>query len=159
MPIWLGIVIGVVCFLAGAALMFLVPFVRNNIVKNNAKKIIRDAEIKAEHITKNAQLDGKQAVNELKQEANREIHERKQELQQQERSLQQREQSIDRRDAALLAKENSLDEKNETLSRRLKELELNSKKRSIASSSNLKKSLKCPPKKLETNSSPEWNPK
>ena len=123
MPIWLGIVIGVVCFLAGAALMFLVPFVRNNIVKNNAKKIIRDAEIKAEHITKNAQLDGKQAVNELKQEANREIHERKQELQQQERSLQQREQNIERRDAGLIAKENALDEKNETLSRRLKEVD------------------------------------
>ena len=123
MPIWLGIVIGVVCLLLGVALMFLIPFIRNNIAKNNAKKIIRDAEIKAEHITKNAQIDGKQAVNELKQEANREIHERKQELQQQEKSLQQREQSIDRRDAALLAKENSLDEKNETLSRRLKELD------------------------------------
>ena len=123
MPIWLGIVIGVVCLLLGVALMFLIPFVRNNIAKNNAKKIIRDAEIKAEHITKNAQLDGKQAVNELKQEANREIHERKQELQQQEKSLQQREQSIDRRDAALLAKENTLDEKNETLNRRLKELD------------------------------------
>ena len=59
MPIWLGIVIGVVCLLLGVALMFLIPFIRNNIAKNNAKKIIRDAEIKAEHITKNAQLDGK----------------------------------------------------------------------------------------------------
>ena len=120
MPIWVAILIGVLCLVAGAAVAFLIPFVRNNFAKNNAKKIIRDAEIKAEHITKNAQIDGKQAVNELKQEANREIHERKQELQQQEKSLQQREQSIDRRDAALLAKENSLDEKNETLSRRLK---------------------------------------
>ena len=123
MPIWLGILIGVLCLLAGAAIAFLIPFVRNNFAKNNAKKIIRDAEIKAEHITKNAQIDGKQAVNELKQEANKEIHERKQELQQQEKSLQQREQSIDRRDAALLAKENSLDEKNETLSRRLKDMD------------------------------------
>ena len=123
MPIWLSIIIGVVCLLAGAALMFLIPFIRNNFAKNNAKKIIRDAEIKAEHITKNAQIDGKQAVNEMKQEANREIHERKQELQNQEKSLNQREQNIERRDAALIAKENSLDEKNETLSRRLKELD------------------------------------
>ena len=68
MPIWLGIIIGVVCFLLGAALMLLIPFIRSNIAKNTSKKIIRDAEIKAEHITKNAQLDGKQAVNELKQE-------------------------------------------------------------------------------------------
>ena len=119
----LPIIVGVVCLCLGVAIAFLVPFVRNNMAKNNAKKIIRDAEIRAEHITKNAQLDGKQAINELKQEANKEIHERKQELKQQERSLQQREQSIDRRDAALLAKENSLDEKNETLSRRLKDLD------------------------------------
>ena len=54
MPIWVGILIGVLCLAAGAAVAFLIPFVRNNIVKNNAKKIIRDAEIKAEHITKNA---------------------------------------------------------------------------------------------------------
>ncbi len=123
MPIWVGILIGVLCLVAGAAVAFLIPFVRQNIVKNNAKKIIRDAEIKAEHITKNAQIDGKQAVNEMKQEANKEIHERKQELQNQERSLNQREQNIDRRDAALLSKENALDEKNETLTRRLKELD------------------------------------
>ena len=122
-PVWVLIVVGIICLLGGAALMFLVPFVRQNIVKNNAKKIIRDAEIKAEHITKNAQIDGKQAVNEMKQEANKEIHERKQELQNQERSLNQREQNIDRRDAALLSKENALDEKNETLNRRLKELD------------------------------------
>ena len=43
MPIVLGVVIGVVCFLLGAALMFLIPFIRNNFAKNNAKKIIRDA--------------------------------------------------------------------------------------------------------------------
>ena len=65
MPIWVGILIGVLCLVAGAAVTFLIPFVRKNFAKNNAKKIIRDAEIKAEHITKNAQLDGKQAVNEL----------------------------------------------------------------------------------------------
>ena len=107
LTVGLPIIVGVVCLCLGVAIAFFVPFVRNNMAKNNAKKIIRDAEIKAEHIAKNAQLDGKQAVNELKQEANKEIHERKQELQQQERSLQQREQSIDRRDAALLAKENA----------------------------------------------------
>ena len=105
MPIYLGIIIGVVCFLLGAALMLLIPFIRSNLAKNKCKKIIRDAEIKAEHITKNAQLDGKQAINELKQEANKEIHERKQELQQQERSLQQREQSIDRLEERRVGKE------------------------------------------------------
>ena len=38
-------------------------------------RFVREAEIKAEHITKNAQLDGKQIVYEMKQEANKEIQE------------------------------------------------------------------------------------
>ena len=37
-----------------------------------SRKILRDAEIKAEHIIKNAQLDGKQAIFEMKQEADKE---------------------------------------------------------------------------------------
>ena len=105
-PLWAGILIGVLCLVAGAAVAFLIPFVRNNIAKNTSKKIIRDAEIKAEHITKNAQIDGKQAINEMKQEASKEIHERKQELQAQERSLNQREQKNYKRKKDLLIKEN-----------------------------------------------------
>lgn len=107
----------------GMAIIFFVPFFKKQRAQNNAKKIVRDAEIKAEHIAKNAQLDGKQAVYELKQEANREIQERKQEVAALENKLAQREQGIDRRDAALIQKENTLEEKNETLNRRLKELD------------------------------------
>jgi ribonuclease Y len=122
-PILAGIVFGIVGLLIGMAIIFFVPFFRKQRAANNAKKIIREAEIKAEHITKNAQLDGKQIVIEMKQEANKEIQERKQEVASQENKLLQREQNIDRRDAALIQKENTLDEKNETLSRRLKEID------------------------------------
>ena len=123
LTIALPIICGVVGLLIGAAIIFFIPVFKKQRANKNAQKIIRDAEIKAEHITKNAQLDGKQAVYEMKQEANKEIHERKQEVVSQENKLAQREQSIDRRDAALLQKENALEQKNEVLSRRLKELD------------------------------------
>ena len=109
-----GIVIAVLVFL-------FVPLFRKKRAENNAKKIIRDAEIKAEHITKNAQLDGKQTIQEMKNEADKEIRERKAEIASSNQALLQREQNIDRRDLQLQQKEANLDEKNETLNRRLKD--------------------------------------
>ena len=123
LTIVLPIVVGIACLLIGMAIILFVPFFKKQRASSSAKKIIRDAEIKAEHITKNAQLDGKQAVYEMKQEANKEIHERKQEVVNQENKLSQREQNIDRRDAALLQKETALEQKNETLTRRLKDVD------------------------------------
>ena len=121
LPIVIGV--GVGALLVGAGLMLFIPFVKNHIIKSKAKKLIRDAEIRADHIIKNAQIDGKQAVNELKQEASKEFREKKVELQTFERSLQQREQGINRRDGVLLNKETIVDEKNETLNRRLKDVD------------------------------------
>ena len=121
--ITLFIVLPIVGLLLGAGIVLLIPAFKKSRANKNAQKIIRDAEIKAEHITKNAQLDGKQAVYEMKQEANKEIHERKQEVINQENKLSQREQNIDRRDAALLQKETALEQKNETLNRRLKDVD------------------------------------
>ena len=119
----LPIICAVVGLLVGAVIIILIPFFRGKRDQTKGGKIIREAEIKAEHILKNAQLDGKQTINEMKIEAEKEIKERKLEISAQENKLFQREQSIDRRDAALIQKENSLDEKNETLSRRLKDVD------------------------------------
>ena len=107
----------------GVAIVLLIPFFKKYTASKKAQKIIRDAEIKAEHITKNAQLDGKQAIYEMKQEADKEIKERKAEIASNENKLLQREQNIDRRDAQLMSKETALDQKNEQLTRRLKELD------------------------------------
>lgn len=123
MPLWLGIVLGVVGLLLGGLIVFLVPTFKKARAQNNAAKIIRDAEIKAEHIAKNAQLDGKQAITEMKIEAEKEFRDRKNELSIQEDKLLQREQNIDRRDGALTQKENALDEKAEFLARRIKEVD------------------------------------
>ena len=65
------IILAVVGVIIGMAIIFFIPFFKKQRAQNNAKKIIREAEIKAEHITKNAQLDGKQAIYEMKQEANK----------------------------------------------------------------------------------------
>ncbi len=120
----LWLIIGCIAALVvGAGSVLLIPVFKKQRASKSASKLIRDAEIKAEHITKNAQLDGKKAVYEMKQEADKEIKERKQEVINQENKLLHREQSIDRRDAALIQKETTLDEKNETLNRRLRELD------------------------------------
>lgn len=121
--ILLPIICAIVGLAIGVAVVLFVPFFRKQRANNRAQKIIRDAEIKAEHIAKNAQLDGKQAVYEMKQEADKEIKERKSEVAALENKLSQREQSIDRRDAALIQKETTLDEKSEMLSRRLKDID------------------------------------
>ena len=120
LPIICAAVAGII---VGAIGVLLIPFFKIKKAQKTANKILRDAEIKSEHIIKNAQLDGKQAIYEMKQEADKEIKERKQEVAIQENKLLQREQSIDRRDNALLQKENTLDEKAENLARRLKEVD------------------------------------
>ena len=121
--IWLPIVCAVAGIAIGMAIIFFVPFFKKQRASKNAQKILRDAEIKAEHITKNAQLDGKQTVYEMKQEANKEIQERKKEVAEQEKNLLQREQSIDRRDGQLTQKEKAIDEQKELLNRRLKDVD------------------------------------
>ncbi len=109
-----GIVLGILA-------VMLIPSFKKKAADSKSKKIIRDAEIKADHIVKGAQLDGKQVIQDMKAEANREIQERKNEIAVQENKINQREQNLDNRYQSLTQKENSLDEKNEMLNRRLKD--------------------------------------
>ncbi len=118
----LALILGVAL---GIVLYFSLPIFRAKEANKKASKIIRDAEIKADHITKNAQLDAKQTVYELKQEADKEIKERKSDVTSYENKLFQREQSIDRRDQALLQKEKNLEDKYEQYQKRIKEVERN----------------------------------
>ncbi len=115
------VLIVIVCIGIGILCAIFIPVFRYRARKAKSAKDIREAEIKADHIIKNAELDGKQAANELKQEADKEIKERKNELAQQEAKLTQREQAIDRRDASITAKEANLDEKTEEVNRQAKE--------------------------------------
>lgn len=127
MPIEISILLIVLALVVGAGLgllaYFFVPLFAAKKAAGRAVKIIRDAEIKAEHLVKNSQLDAKQAAYEMKVEAEKEIKEKKAEFAQQENKLLLREQSIDRRDVALLGKETMLEEKSDRLSNRLKEVD------------------------------------
>lgn len=105
----------------GVGIVFLIFFLKSKHQVKKANKIIRDAEIKAEHIAKNAQLDAKQVVQAAETKAEKEAKERRSEIAALENKLFQREQNIDRRDSQLTQKEAALDEKNELLSRRLKD--------------------------------------
>lgn len=107
----------------GVAVMILVPYFKEKRAKSNAKKIIHDAEVKADHIQKNAKIDAKTLTNELKAAAEKEIKERKQIVAESEKKLAQREQAIDRRDASLSTKEDALEQKKETYNNRLAALD------------------------------------
>ncbi|MBQ7995591.1 MAG: ribonuclease Y [Bacilli bacterium] len=113
---YIGLIIGVAAgAIIAVAIFLLVPTLRKNSAKSAANGIIRDAEIKAEHITKNAQLDAKQAAFEAKQQAQNEIRQMKADAQIEQKKLDAREASIDQRDAALLKREEVLDQKREEL--------------------------------------------
>jgi ribonuclease Y len=84
-----------------------------------AKQILHDAEIKAERLAKNAEIDAKQAAFEMKQQAQNEIRQMKQDVVLTQNKLDAREQAIDVRDATLLQKENALDQKAEALALRI----------------------------------------
>ena len=120
---WLVVLIGALALILGAggvaAAFLLIPSLRKNNAKKEAKQIVREAEIRAEKIKKEAQIESKQATNEAKQQAQAEIRQMKADSVQQQQKLDARERAIDARDNALLQKENALDQKSETLTARI----------------------------------------
>lgn len=111
-----GLIVGLI---AGALIIILVPYFKEKRAKSSAEKIIHDAEVKADHIQKNAKIDAKTIANELRQVAEKEIKERKQIVAESEKKLAQREQQIDRRDQSLSSKEDALEQKKEAYNARL----------------------------------------
>lgn len=118
--LFVGILVGAV---AGGLVIKLLPTFGLKNAQNKVKRVIKDAEIRAEQITRSAQLDAKTTVYEMKAEAEKEIKEMKKEVAEAENKLLQREQSIDRRDITLQAKEENLELKNEQLNKRLADID------------------------------------
>jgi ribonuclease Y len=113
-----GIIVAVALIIglgAGFLIALFLPAIKAKRAALRADKIINDAEIKAEHITKNAQLDAKQTIFDMKKEAEADIKERKQEVVLQENKLLQREQTIDARDAQLTKREQAIEDKDKNL--------------------------------------------
>ena len=121
------LVTAIIALVVGGALVHLflrlVGGMKMKTSEKAAKQILHDAEIKAERLTKTAELDAKQATFEMKQQAQNEIRMMKQEAQLQQNKLDAREEAIDQRDNALLKKENALDAKNDLLDKKIEENE------------------------------------
>ena len=110
-------VIAIVAVLAAVALGVLLALNKSK-SKNaheSADEILHDAKIKAEHITKTAELDAKQAAFDAKQKADLEANKRRGELDAEAQKLSLREQSIEARDEALAKKEDALEERKAAL--------------------------------------------
>lgn len=121
---WVLIVVAFfVGILLGLLVFYLVPVFKAKEALKKADKIKYDAEIKADHIIKNAELDAKEATIAAHQEADRQIKEKKAEIYTAQKSLTQREQNMDRRDSILLSKEQSLEDRTENLRRKQAEVD------------------------------------
>ena len=123
------ILVAAIALIVGAGLAILVFFLLNKSKKakaeKGAKSILKDAEIKAARLVKDAELDAKQKAFEARQQAENDIRARRGELAAEEQKLSLREQAFDHREEGLLEKERNLDAKKETLER---QLEINKKK-------------------------------
>ncbi|MFV0479488.1 MAG: ribonuclease Y [Anaerorhabdus sp.] len=91
--------------------------------RRKSKLLIEEATNKAETISRQATLDGKQQVYEMKLEAEKEIKEKRVEIQDAENKLLRREDSLNFRDETLLAKEKQIDDKNHQVTDKISNLE------------------------------------
>ena len=73
--------------------------------EESAKKILEDAEIKAESIKREALVEAKEEILKLKNDAERELRDRRNELQRSERRLIQKEESLDKKMESIEKKE------------------------------------------------------
>jgi len=129
-----NLIIGLIALAAGYFIRKYIAEAKINSAEESAKKIIDDAENKAESIKRESLIEAKEEILKLKNEAEKEQRERRNELQRSERRLIQKEESLDRKLESIEKKEeaitkkqneiNQLHEKiNELYSQQLAELE------------------------------------
>ena len=123
LPIWLGVVIGVVCLLAGVLVCFpLGVQYRKRIAEKEitsaeeeAKRIINESIKAAESKKREALVEAKEEILKARNEYEREVKERRADLQKQERRLQQKEENLDHKLENMEKKEESFHKKQEAL--------------------------------------------
>ena len=115
MEIWIPIVIGIVCLAAGFAGGYVY---RRNIAEAKianaeeaVKKMIGEAQKRAETIKKETVLEAKEEAYRIKNENEKELRERRNELQRNERRLLQREETLDKKIDGIEQREQQLNQK------------------------------------------------
>jgi len=127
-------IIGLIALAAGYFIRKYIAEAKINSAEESAKKIIEDAENKAESIKRESLIEAKEEILKLKNEAEKEQRERRNELQRSERRLIQKEESLDRKLDSIERKEEAISKKqseinqlhekiNELYSQQLAELE------------------------------------
>lgn len=130
----MNFIIGLIALAAGYSIRKYIAEAKINSAEESAKKIIEDAENKAESIKRESLIEAKEEILKLKNEAEKEQRERRNELQRSERRLIQKEESLDRKLDSIERKEEAISKKqseinqlhekiNELYSQQLAELE------------------------------------
>ena len=116
-----GLVIGVICFIAGIQHRKKTAEAVIGSAEQESKRILTDAMKNAEAKKKEALLEAKDEIHQLRTEAEKENRERRSEIQRQERRLQQKEETLDKKVANLENKEEKLAKKSREIDDKLNE--------------------------------------
>lgn len=108
----LTIIIGVVAFLAGAGISYILW---DKALKGKAKQTIKEAESESEMIRRKKELQAKENFHQLKQEHDKQISERNAKMAQAENRINQKESSINQRIEDINRKKNELEATHEKL--------------------------------------------
>lgn len=116
MEIYLVVIVGMVAFGLGAGAMFLV---NSTVLKNKARRIIREAEAEAEVKKKDRILEAKEKFLQLKAEHEKEVQQRNSQIAQQENKMKQMEHSLKQKLENSNKKDAELDQIKQTLNKQL----------------------------------------
>jgi ribonuclease Y len=106
-----NLIVGLIALAAGYLIRKYIAEAKIQSAEESAKKIIEDAENKAESIKRESVIEAKEEILKLKNEAEKEQRERRNELQRTERRLIQKEEALDRKLESIEKKEEAISKK------------------------------------------------
>ncbi len=121
MEIYLVVIIAMLTFGGGAVVAFIV---NNNLLKNKANTLIKDAEAQAEINKKKKELEAKERFIQLKSEHEKEVNKRNSEIAQNENRLKQVENSLKQKTEAATKKDAELEQIKQTLTKQQETVKL-----------------------------------
>ncbi|WP_213975656.1 ribonuclease Y [Tepidanaerobacter acetatoxydans] len=107
---------GLIALAVGYCIRKYIAEAKINSAEESAKKIVEDAENKAESIKREVLVEAKEEILKLKNEAEKELRDRRNELQRSERRLIQKEEGIDKKIEAIEKKEEAITKKQNEIS-------------------------------------------
>ncbi len=116
------ILAGLIGLLIGLLIMWIAGRTGLDRSRSEAQTILDEAKVKAENLTAQAELEGKQQVLDMRQQTEKELKDQKNQLTQKENKLSRREDNLNDREENLTAKEKKLDDKTKAADDKLEHL-------------------------------------